>query len=91
MDLWMSSSSREAHEFLAGFKTTGELLAYNLKVIPHYHIFAIPNGADYDNMCVDKAGRFCAEDPDGGGPITGKEVALESLRQLCIYEKTVSC
>lgn len=28
------------------------------------------------------------EDPDGGGPITGKDVVMESARQLCIYEET---
>ena len=32
--------------------------------------------------------RFCAEDPDGGGPVTGKDIAIESARQLCIWEET---
>ena len=55
-------------------------------MVPHYHIFSIPE--DYDSMCTDKSGKYCAEDPDGGGPVTGRDVVHESLRQLCIYELT---
>jgi len=66
-----------------------EQLAYNLKVVPHYHIFALQSGiSDFDKMCTSSDGRFCADDPDGGGPVTGKEVVLESARQLCIWELT---
>ncbi len=50
--LWMSPAMREAIEFLKGFKETAEQLAYNLKVVPHYHIFAMPADRDYEQMCT---------------------------------------
>lgn len=31
--------------------------------------------------------RSCAEDPDGTGPVTGKEVLEEDIRQLCIHNE----
>ncbi|CAD7937680.1 unnamed protein product [Amoebophrya sp. A25] len=88
MDLWMSANSREANEFLVGFKPAAEALAYNLKIVPHYHIFSLPSGQDFENMCTSQDARYCAEDPDGGGQVTGRDVALESVRQLCIWEET---
>lgn len=71
MDVWMSASSREATDFLIGFKDAAEQLAYNLKVVPHYHIFSLPSGQDFENMCTSREGTYCAEDPDGGGPVSG--------------------
>jgi len=88
MDIWLSASSREGSDFLIGFKATAEQLAYNLRVVPHYHIFSLQTGHDFENMCTSSDGRFCADDPDGGGPVTGKDVAIESARQLCIWDQT---
>merc|ERR1719461_2809493 len=39
------------------------------------------------NLCSDSTGKFCAEDPDGNGPITGRMVLQEDVRQLCIHDK----
>merc|ERR1712032_1445540 len=39
-------------------------------------------------LCTDSTGRYCAEDPDGSGPVSGKEVIEEDLRQLCLHEQT---
>lgn len=33
-------------------------------------------------------GRYCAPDPDGVGPKTGRDVVIEDLRQLCIHKLT---
>ena len=79
MDLWFSATSRDAYEFLKGFKRTGEQLAYNLRVVPHYAIFSLPSGHDYDNMCTSSDGKYCAEDPDGSDNVTGKAVAIEQV------------
>merc|ERR1719221_1371955 len=38
------------------------------------------------HLCSDTSGQYCAEDPDGAGPITGQDVLAENVRQLCIHE-----
>lgn len=85
MDLWMSSASKASNDFLVEFKDLAEALLYNLQFVPHYHIRDIPQ--DYNSRCLQQ-NRFCADDPDGPGPITGKDVVEEDLRQLCIWHAT---
>jgi len=29
-------------------------------------------------------GRYCAPDPDGAGVLSGRDIVMEDLRQLCI-------
>ncbi len=58
MDLWMSASSQEAIDFLSGFKKVGEALAYNLRLVPHYHIFSLPSGQDFERMCTGTDGKY---------------------------------
>lgn len=38
---------------------------------------------EYDN-CLSN-GRYCALDPDEQGPVNGKLVMEESVRQICLY------
>jgi len=38
-----------------------------------------------NDACVG-GGRYCGPDPDGAGPITGRDVVLENLRQVCIFK-----
>jgi len=83
MDLWMSPANKEAAEFLRGFNPVADALMINLQFIPHYDMFDLE--MDYNNSCYEK-NTFCAEDPDGAGPITGKDVVTESLRQLCVWD-----
>lgn len=42
----------------------------------------------YSGLCLNNKGEYCAEDPDAGGLITGKDVLEEDVRQLCIHELT---
>jgi len=91
VDLWMSSASRESSIFLARFKYCAETLKYRLQFVPHYHVFRLGSGADGgggNRLCSDPAGRHCAPDPDGPGPVTGADVADEDARQLCIWNVT---
>merc|ERR1719356_1042310 len=39
-------------------------------------------------LCTDYTGKYCAEDPDGDGPVQGKDVLEEDLRQLCLHDHT---
>ena len=49
----------------------------------------LPEGTDDWGLCVPEShSRFCAPDLDGDGPITGAAVALEDLRQLCLWNVT---
>lgn len=90
MDLWMSSASRESNIFLKEFaakrRTLNQVMAFN----PHYAVFSMDSSdpAVYSGICSDDTGEFCAEDPDGAGDVTGKDVLDENVRQLCIHENT---
>lgn len=83
MDLWMSPDYVEAQQFLIDFKETGEKLINILQFIPHYYMFNLES--DFNHNCYSN-NFYCSEDPDGPGPITGRNVVEESLRQLCVWE-----
>jgi len=93
MDMWMSSGSSQSMQFLKDFapkrRTLNEVMIFN----PHYAVFSMDTNdpAVYSGVCLENAGskgEFCAEDPDGAGDVTGKEVLEEDVRQLCIHEAT---
>lgn len=88
MDQWMSSASPETQRFLAEFSPKRMSLNENVKFVPHYHVFSMTSAVDYNELCTTSDAKYCAEDPDGSGPITGKMVLEEDVRQLCIHETT---
>jgi len=88
MDLWMSSASRESNRFLHEFSPKRKILNEAVKFVPHYAVFGLESGNDYNDLCTNHDGTYCAEDPDGPGPVTGVSVLHEDVRQLCIHELT---
>jgi len=88
VDLWMSSASRESQRFLKDFSVKRKALNEAIKFVPHYHVFGMQSATDYNHLCTSTDAQFCAEDPDGSGPITGRDVVEEDIRQLCIHEVT---
>merc|ERR1719456_834364 len=82
----MSSASRESLRFLTDFASHRRSLNDALKFMPHYHVFGMQGSMDYNDLCLDYTAQYCAEDPDGSGPVTGKEVLEEDVRQLCIHD-----
>lgn len=88
MDLWMSSGSRKSQEFLRDFSERRKTLNEVVQFRPHYAVFSLPSNDPkiYNQLCTDETGRFCTEDPDGSGRVTGKDVLEEDVRQLCIHE-----
>merc|ERR1712129_211679 len=88
MDLWMSSASRESNRFLHEFSPKRKILNDAVKFVPHYAVFGLESGNDYNDLCTTRDGTYCAEDPDGSGPVTGVSVLHEDVRQLCIHELT---
>lgn len=87
-DLWMSSASRESLRFLKDFSPKRKVLNEVVIFQPHYAVFGMEKGDPnvYNGLCMDETGTFCAEDPDGPGPITGRDVLMEDVRQLCIHD-----
>jgi len=86
LDLWMSSASQESQRFLHDFAPKRKALGYNVNFVPHYHVFGMEATLDSNELCTDASAHYCAEDPDGSGPITGKMVLEEDVRQLCVHE-----
>jgi len=88
MDLWMNSASKFSQHFLKEFASKRKALNEVVKFQPHYAVFSMPNTDPrvYNDLCSDYTGEFCAEDPDGGGSLTGRDVLEEDVRQLCIHE-----
>jgi hypothetical protein len=88
LDLWMSSGSEDSQNFLKQFAPARKALNEVMHFTPHYHIFSMPSSdpSVYQGLCSDTTGQFCAEDPDGAGEVTGKDVLEEDVRQLCIHE-----
>merc|ERR1712100_442600 len=75
--------------FLKKFTETRKTLNEVVKFTPHYHVFsADPTLSGYSGLCSDSSARYCSEDPDGAGPVSGKDVLEEDVRQLCIHEIT---
>ncbi|CAE7880296.1 BP80 [Symbiodinium sp. KB8] len=88
VDQWLNTASAASHKFLKEFAPKRAALNEYLQFVPHYHVFSL-EGKDYKDLCSDSTGKYCADDPDGGGEITGKQVLHEAVRQLCIHEITV--
>merc|ERR1711920_811799 len=91
VDQWMSSASTESLKFLKEFAPKRRVLNQVLRYQPHFTIFSMGSGGSAETtskLCTDSTGRYCAEDPDGNGPVSGKEVIEEDLRQLCLHERT---
>lgn len=88
LDLWMSSGSQRSLQFLKEFSPKRRALNEIMRFTPHYFVTSMPapNPAVYNDLCVDDTGELCAEDPDAGGLVTGRDVLEEDVRQLCIHE-----
>jgi len=82
LDYWFSAADPEANAFLTEFRPFALALMHDVEFIPHFAI----ESSSFASDCYDTAYKYCAKDPDKDGPITGKEVVEESLRQLCIWE-----
>jgi hypothetical protein len=89
VDVWMSSASGRSMRFMNDFAESRRALNEVMNFRPHYHVFSLPaQEARHSGLCFDDDGLFCAEDPDGVGGVTGKDVLEEDVRQLCIHENT---
>jgi len=94
IDLWMSAASSQSTSFMKAFAPKRKALNKVVKFTPHFAIFSMESAKpgesahDYNNLCLDGNAEICAEDPDAGGSVTGRDVLNEDTRQLCIHELT---
>jgi len=90
-EIWMSADQDVTRSFLNEFAPYARKLKDITVMTPHYILWYCSEcrkaGYTSNNPDCVSSGRYCAPDPDGPGPLTGKYVVLEDLRQICIYRK----
>jgi hypothetical protein len=91
--LWMSSGSNDTLSFLNSFAPIA--LAFPPRTLhfhPH-HVLWYCTGCKAGGFqapspnCL-SGGRYCAPDPDGDGPLDGRAIVHEDLRQICVFQLT---
>ena len=90
-DFWLSTSNSHSYTFLSEFYQDYVLLQNEIQFTPWYASWPISryplfNFNDDTNPHCISGGRYCAQDPDGSGPLTGRDVLKEDLKQICIWK-----
>lgn len=92
LSLFFSSGNERSQEFMKDFADIGKYLTKaNTDFTPKYVVIQCLT-CEFDNFSKSEidclgGGRYCAPDPDGPGPITGKNIVQEDLRQLCMFDQ----
>lgn len=94
MEMWFSPNEKRANSFLSEFSSYGSQFSLsNLNFTPHYALWncreCYDKGFTLDHPDCISGGRYCAPDPDGTGPAKGRDVILEDIRELCVFELSV--
>ena len=92
LNLWMSSGNLPSLTFLQEFSSIGtQLTKKNSEFTPHYVAIKClaceENNFEIEHDDCLGGGRYCAPDPDGPGPVSGRMVVQENLRQMCMFEQ----
>lgn len=86
LDFWFTSSSDRAINFLEDFEKIERNLGESLNFSPHY-VFWECTSCDQqylDNDCFG-GGKYCAVEASNAN-IKGRDIVLEDLRQICMWE-----
>lgn len=88
----MTSSNQLIRSFLYEFGPVAKKFDVETAVVtPHYVIYYCvecrAGGYIADNVDCFGGGEFCAPDPDDIGPLTGRDILYEDLRQICIWKQ----
>jgi len=94
MELWFSPNEQRANSFLSDFSPYGrEFPLSHLNFTPHYALWNCRECLDskftLDHPDCISGGRYCAPDPDGTGPAKGRDVILEDIREICVFEQSL--
>jgi len=87
-EFWHSLTEATTKHFQSVFKSEARGLGTHAFFTPHFAIWSRSQCIGNNNMCdglCTNGGRYCADDPDGLGTITGADVVVESLRRICIW------
>lgn len=94
-DLYMSSDNLKVLNFLRNFYPSASSFDFELVLFRpnyvHWHCSQCQDlgYTEFNDNCL-AGGRYCASDPDGLGPILGKHVVEEDLREICLYRSVKS-
>ena len=86
-DIWLSSSSDKALDFIQDFGKLDTKFGKDALMTPHYVFWQCENCEQEftDKHCF-AGGKYCAQD-SSNYKLSGREIILEDLRQICIYKK----
>jgi hypothetical protein len=86
-DIWLSSSSDKALDFVQDFGKLDQKFGKDALMTPHYVFWKCENCEQEftDKHCF-AGGKYCAQDSTNY-KISGRDIILEDLRQICIYNK----
>lgn len=89
-DIWYSSSNDVALDFIQDFMKVDKRFGDNVLMTPRFVFWECDDCDDeFQNQHCFGGGNYCATD-SGNTKLTGQEIVLEDLRQMCIYKKAYS-
>ena len=89
---WSTPAKDNSRYFLMDFASIASQFEKNVAVFEPHYLFTNCYSCEYqrykiaDLNCL-SGGRYCAEDPDKEGSLTGRDVVLEELRQICLFQQ----
>lgn len=92
--IWISSGSKNSISFIQEFADYGKKFKKEVAVFtPRYVMWHCLQCSAYNYVsneinCL-SGGRYCAPDPDLNGPLTGRDVLKEDLREICVYKQAL--
>lgn len=87
--IWTQSSSASGMTLLSDLSKKIRKME-GLLFTPHFFVWNCGfceenNYVNVQTECI-SGGRYCSYDPDGVGKIEGRDVVMEDLRQLCVFQ-----
>ncbi len=95
VEAWVSASDyramRTASLLMSSYQSEfkGDLqVDLNIHFVTNVCVFC--RAVDFHTNSEDctNGGRYCAPDPDFTGPLTGRDVVLENLKQMCLNKRS---
>eukprot|EP01017_Pseudomicrothorax_dubius_P005565 TRINITY_DN11430_c0_g1_i9.p1 TRINITY_DN11430_c0_g1~~TRINITY_DN11430_c0_g1_i9.p1 ORF type:complete len:459 (+),score=97.00 TRINITY_DN11430_c0_g1_i9:50-1426(+) len=90
-EIWVSAADQNSYASFARFAPYAAKLFNSTDMNPRFVSFPCEAcekaGFKIANPDCLSGGRYCAADPDGTGPLSGRDIIWEQLRQICISLK----
>jgi len=82
LEIWLANTNNNSIVLLQNMKPWIEKIYDLISFVPHYPIYSTTDPEDLN--CVAK-GKYCSPDPDGEGPLNGRDIIQEDLRELALF------